>query len=207
MHAAPAGDDVPIDFATAISQHAISSTAVRRLKPDEEVPMGLQAGPGSRWVLVALICCLTLAAGCGQSQGLSSGPSRGTVGTGGGYSFRLMDWPDELTLLLVDDIEGSHTAQSKAGGYGGTATARDGRGYSWQVSTRDGMTVHLEIDNRDYDCAQGALFVVRTKGGQTEIQQLARDLTHLAADGGDCLSYLNQDAEILKILGVEKSSR
>jgi hypothetical protein len=82
----------------------------------------------------------------------------------------------------------------------GSASAPDGRAYSWKLETADGKTGKLTIQGQDYDLSKGALFVVRTKGGSVQVLQINRDLSALPDDLFQCHERLLKDAEVMKTL-------
>jgi hypothetical protein len=46
-----------------------------------------------------------------------------------------------------------------------------------------------------------------SKGGQTEVHQLQRDLTGIGPEGNECQAYMEKDAEVVKLLRGEKGSK
>jgi hypothetical protein len=42
----------------------------------------------------------------------------------------------------------------------GFASSKDGRRFDWQLETSDGRTVKCLVDGKEYDLAQGTLFLV-----------------------------------------------
>jgi len=49
----------------------------------------------------------------------------------------------------------------------------DGRRVEWQVQTTDGETAQFWINNVDYDLGAGALFILTTRNGTTDVRQLS----------------------------------
>jgi hypothetical protein len=120
-------------------------------------------------------------------------------------SFVLLQWKEGLTVILADDVgghrvSGSGSTASPVWTERGSASSADGRGYTWQLESADGRTANLTIDGKAYDPSRGGLFVVRTKGGRTEVHQLVRDLSAVPSDPGGCREYLKKDGEVMKLL-------
>ncbi|MEZ4656177.1 MAG: hypothetical protein R2911_01240 [Caldilineaceae bacterium] len=123
---------------------------------------------------------------------------------GGGYL--LLQWPAGLTIMIWDDIHGSH--ENSGGGstsdpvfhQQGYAEAADGRHYAYTVETRDGKVGELRIDNQPYDLAQGALFLVQTRGGHTTVQQLTHDLSAIEPTNAGCEAFGQRDTVVAEFI-------
>jgi len=150
---------------------------------------------------------LIAGAGC-ISRNATPGPEQ--IGSSGaGMSLTFLKWKEGLMLLMVDDIDpGSHHS---AGSWptnnpvysgSGSAASADGRGYKWQLETKDGMAATFRIDGKEYDLSKGTVFVIKAKADKVDVHQLKRDLSSVPFDGGRCREYVNKDAEILKALGA-----
>jgi hypothetical protein len=119
------------------------------------------------------------------------------------FYFQHLIYPQGLSLLVVDDLDGTHGS----GTDGVSASTSEGRRYLLQIKSCDGTTAQMRINDMDYDSSQGGLFVIRTKGGQTEIHQLQRDLTRFGSDATECGAQLEEDAEIQELLRGEKGGQ
>jgi hypothetical protein len=67
----------------------------------------------------------------------------------------------------------------------------------------DGRTVKFSLDGKEYDLSKGNLFLVRTKGGKTEVEQLSRDLSAVNPDVESCKDFARKDPAVSKFVGVE----
>jgi hypothetical protein len=112
-------------------------------------------------------------------------------------------WSDGRTVVAVwtDASGGSSTlvprAATRAEGfvYEGHHRGPDGRHVDCRCSTPDGRTGAVTINDKTFDLAHGALFLVSTQGGRTEVRQLQRDTSKLAPEGLKDLA--RNDQEIL----------
>jgi hypothetical protein len=99
-----------------------------------------------------------------------------------------------------------------SGGGGGTAgplykeqgfiAAPDGRRFDYQLETRDGRSLQCRLNGEEYDLSQGALFLVKTKGGRTEVEQLRRDLSTVQPDPESCKDFVRKDPAVSQFLGT-----
>jgi hypothetical protein len=149
---------------------------------------------------------LAVVIGC-QPRSTPAGPGMLTS-SGSGISFTYLKWDQGLRILLVDNVAGGHGSSSsgstndpvhRSKGYAGP----DGSGYKWEVDSTNGTSATLKIDGKEYDLANGALFVVKAKEGNVEVHQLKRDLSAIPYDGAGCREAIEKDAEIRKLLGLE----
>ena len=112
-------------------------------------------------------------------------------------------WSDGRTVFAswTDVSSGSSTlvprAATMAEGFvfEGHHRGPDGRLVDCRCSTPDGCTGTVTINDRTFDLAHGALFLVSTQGGRTEVRQLRRDTSKLAPEGLKDLA--RNDQEIL----------
>jgi hypothetical protein len=128
----------------------------------------------------------------------------GTVGQVGYVYYR---WKEGLALMIWHDIAGS----SMSSGSGSTtdpvyrlhgyAESQDGRRLDWELQTSDGMTAQFEIDNTSYDLLDGALFIITTQGGETDVRQLERDLSDVQTNHESCLAFARSDPDLVKFIG------
>lgn len=101
-------------------------------------------------------------------------------------------WQAGLRLMLWSDIidNGSHDGVSAAGDplfhQSGYAVAADGRRVDWELSTADGRSATLLIDQQAFDLTQGNLFLITSVGGSNQIQPLRADLAALPLTADGC---------------------
>jgi hypothetical protein len=155
-------------------------------------------------LVLATVVPFASAPGCGPR---STPPSPSAIASSGpGLSFSLHRWKEGLNLLLVDDLPGGHGSHGSGStnnpvwsesGSGGTA---DGTGYKWQLETTDGMTARFRLDGKEYDLANGTLFVITRQDKQLTVHQLKRDLSAVPHDADKCREYLTRDEEVQKLL-------
>jgi hypothetical protein len=85
----------------------------------------------------------------------------------------------------------------------GVQSAGDGRRLEWSMETSDGRTVKCRLDGKEYDLAKGTLFLVRTKGGKTEAEQLSTDLSAVQTDAKSLEDFARKDAAVSKFLAIQ----
>jgi hypothetical protein len=151
-----------------------------------------------------------LVSGCkGSLQGSQAPASpagiQTTVGNGSVVFYR---WQEGPTVMIWSDVtDGSSSSGASAGGppwhctVNGYKSAPDGRRFEWRLTTTDGQTVQCFLDGKEYDLSQGTLFLVKTKGGKTEIEQLKQDLTAVQPDAESCKEFAEKDPAVSKFLG------
>lgn len=158
---------------------------------------GRRIGTG---LLAWTIILLALAA-CGSS----TPPGPNTIGGSaeGAAAYQLLDWPEGSRILIWDDIvSGGHFS----GGSGSTtdpmfrqeggAETEDGRGYEYALETADGLQIDFTIDGTAYDLEQGRLFLIRTAGDGTQVQQLDLDLSGLTPTNDGIVTFGRETPEI-----------
>ena len=85
----------------------------------------------------------------------------------------------------------------------GVQSSGDGRRFEWSMQTSDGRTVKGRLDGKEYDLAKGTLFLVKTKGGKTEVEQLSTDLSAVQPDAKNIEKFARKDAVLSKFLGIK----
>lgn len=160
------------------------------------------------WMSVGVAIVVGLA-GCGgkttpPGASFVYGQMQDPAGFGG--SFVALRWNEGLTILMVDDIAAGHESSGSGSTQGpiwqgqGGAVAGDGRPVRWRAETTDGKTASFSINGQAYDLAQGTLFLIRTRGGQTSVIQQARDLAGRCADTEDCELWLKSDPTVAQFI-------
>ncbi len=129
--------------------------------------------------VLALSGCMTRSTPPGAST------AAGAVGAGA-YTF--LQCNEGLTIMIWDDIGESHSNHGTGSTsdpvfrQSGQAESPDGRSYYYQVESEDGISGRFTIDGKEFDLSQGTLFLVKTRGGETRVQQLSRDLLEVSFD-------------------------
>jgi hypothetical protein len=160
------------------------------------------AAKGPKWasVLVLSIIFLFLVA-CGRTT--PPGPNAVFGAAVGQASYLLLDWQEGLRIMIWDDIvdgghgnSGSGSTSDPVYHESGSAQAADGRGYEYNVETSDGQQADFTIDGRPYDLEQGRLFLIRTAGDETQVQQLDLDLSGLTPTNDGIVAFGRETPEI-----------
>ncbi len=163
--------------------------------------------PLRRFLLAFLTLALLLLAlvGCGRST--PPGPNVVYGQVLDQASYLLLDWQEGLRILIWDDIvdgghhnNGSGSTTDPIFRQSGGAQAADGRGFEYYLETRDGQQAEFTIDGLPYDLEGGTLFLVRTAGGATEVQQLDLDLSGLVPTNDGIVDFGRKTPEIAAFL-------
>jgi hypothetical protein len=128
------------------------------------------------------------------------------AGKFGEVSYVYLRWQQGLELMIWHDVvdasmgRGTGATGASTYQYGGRAEAVDGRGFTWDLETEDGVTAEFRIDGRRYDLANGRLFVVTTRPGETAVEQLQRDLDNVRANRESCIAFAQGDPDVQAFL-------
>lgn len=118
-----------------------------------------------------------------------------------------MRWKEGLALMIWHDVPGSFMSEGSGSTTDpvyrihGYAESQDGLRFDWELETSDGKTAQFRIDNTSYDLADGALFIITTKNGETEVKQLRRDLSGVQAKHESCVAFAKSDPEVARFIG------
>jgi hypothetical protein len=116
-------------------------------------------------------------------------------------------WPDGRVVLICADVGGG-TGDSGQNNSGppwvtndhGSQTAQDGRTFNWEVETTDGRNLKCRVNGKDFDPAKGTLFLVRTKKGQSEAEQVKEDLSAVQPTAESLKEFARKNAAVSKVL-------
>jgi hypothetical protein len=164
----------------------------------------------ARYLGLALLSLAALS-GCNKkfmSTTVSGGPE-GVSTTVGGGNVLLQRWKEGPAIMICSDINQGTTDQtagtSSDSGYkgGGSQAAPDGRRYEWQTESMDGRNVKFRINGKEYDLSKGTLFLVKTKGGKTEVEQLSEDLSSVQPNAESCKEFARKNPAVSKFLDMK----
>jgi hypothetical protein len=85
----------------------------------------------------------------------------------------------------------------------GVQSSGDGRRFEWLMETADGRSVKCRLGGKDYDLGKGTLFLVKTKGGKTEVEQLSIDVSAVQTDAKSLEDFARKDAAVSKFLAIK----
>jgi hypothetical protein len=126
----------------------------------------------------------------------------------GSGSVVYLRWKDGPAVMICSDTQGGATSSGDSISgppwvrkVDGVEASKDGRRFAWQMETTDGRSVKCRVDGKEYDLASGTLFLVKTKGGKTEVEQLSRDLSPVQPEPESCKTFVRQDPAASKLLG------
>jgi hypothetical protein len=85
----------------------------------------------------------------------------------------------------------------------GSASAKDGRKFDWFLESADGKSIKCRVAGKDFDLSNGALFLVRTRGGKVEVEQVKRDLSAVQPTAESCKEFAAKNPDVAKLLAKE----
>ena len=124
---------------------------------------------------------------------------------GGVYEFagyEYFHWQEGLNILIWHDAITNSACNSSSSTSSDTtfvqcqAMSEDGYDFFWQIETGDGRTAEFSINNQPFDLADGTVFLVTTANGQTDIQQMQRDLSAVSASDQSITQFSLADPDI-----------
>ena len=158
--------------------------------------------------LLLVLALMSLGA-CARDQTPSTG---GAGWTRIGETFiGLVKWGEGTAFLIYCDCdsEGGSGPRSSSSSHGAAAHAwirsTDGRTVDWWCQTSDGINGEVRINGRKFKLEDGALFLVSTRGGQTQIEQYKRNLLEMVPDDKKLEGFTKEDPAVKQFISrVEK---
>jgi hypothetical protein len=72
----------------------------------------------------------------------------------------------------------------------------------WEAEMPYGADVSVKVNHAKYDLAEGRLFLMTTRGGQTQVRQLKRDLSGVKPNTGDFERLAKEDADVAEFVAA-----
>jgi hypothetical protein len=126
--------------------------------------------------------------------------------------FEFLRWEEGLAIMIWHDFLGDSGAFSESQGSAfstdpvykleGYAASGEGHRFEWAVQTQDGQTAQFWLDERLYDLADGALFIVTLKEGRVDVTQLDRELSGVQPNYDSCLAFAQGDPDVARFIGA-----
>jgi hypothetical protein len=116
-------------------------------------------------------------------------------------------WGGAPAFVLWTDLNNDASSSAEEQGsfvYSGSQTAPDGRKVRYRCRTRDGRTGDVTIDDRTYDLAKGALFLVSAREPRTRVLQLQRDVRQLTLSTAKLQQFARDDPEMVAFFAGAK---
>jgi hypothetical protein len=109
------------------------------------------------------------------------------------------------TVVICCDFNGNPVSgPGDISKHQGSQTSTDGkRRLDWQTERTDGWNIKVRLNGKEYDASKGAVFLVKTEGEKTEVEQLAKDLLGLQPDPKSVEEFARKDAAVNKFLGIK----
>jgi hypothetical protein len=77
----------------------------------------------------------------------------------------------------------------------------------WKLETTDGKTAMLSLNAQQYDLSKGALFLVKTAGGQTQVQQIKTDLSMIQPTNEGCKAFSEANPDVSNFIHQASESK
>jgi len=149
--------------------------------------------------------------GCGQQVGTGKAPppQNGLCAEINNGTMCFYRWNDKLAVMICADLEGSMRTM---GGFSGppsvrkaegSVSAQDGRKLEWLLEEKEGQKIKCRVNDKEFDLDYGTLFLVKTKGGETEIEQISQDLSAVKADIESFKEFARKNPAISKLIELE----
>jgi len=82
----------------------------------------------------------------------------------------------------------------------GSVSAQDGRKLEWLLEEKEGQKIRCRVNDKDFDLDKGTLFLVKTKGVETEIEQISQDLSAVKPDIESFKDFARKNPAISKLI-------
>ena len=164
------------------------------------------------WTPGLALVLLVASSGCGQQFDASKArPSQdgslcAAIGSGTMTFYR---WDSDHTVMICADLQGGST--STKGSFSGppsvrksegSVTALDGRKLEWLMEEKQGQKMTCRLNDKDFDLEKGNLFLLKIKGGETEIEQISQDLSAVKPDVESFKDFARKNPAIRKLVGL-----
>jgi hypothetical protein len=161
---------------------------------------------------IVVVIALLASGGCGEpkefgvdchSMGwdrFSKNPVPG-IDRGGVTAYTLRCGPPKGVQLVLwsDTSPSSHgSGTTRRTFVEGRFTGTGGRAVGFLCQTTDGRTARFKIDGKEFDLAEGSLFLVSTHQEKPRVAQLAQDVTKIPNETGALREFALANAEISK---------
>jgi hypothetical protein len=154
-----------------------------------------------RRVLSLFVLLGFILSACSPAEMVPDPETASGVYVNAGYEFDR--WEEGLRVMIWHDgVNHISCSSSSNGQYEIECTAEsiNNHTFTWRLKTNDGETAQFSIDNQPFDLSNGSLLIVQSSGGNTEIKQLARDLTNVQADADSITEFGLSDPDILAFI-------
>lgn len=128
------------------------------------------------------------------------------IGSGNIMFYR---WENGPSVMICSDIKPDSTSSGEnlngppwVRKEEGFVSTEDGRKLEWRLEKRVGRKVTCRLNEKEFDLDKGNLFLVKTKGGETEIEQVSQDLSALTLDYAGVEEFARKNPAVSKLIGL-----
>jgi len=116
-------------------------------------------------------------------------------------------WEEGLAILIWHDFtyggegcSGTGSTEDPVYRLECTVESMDGRSFSWQVHSRDGITADMWIEDQPYNLAQGTMFLVKAQDGELQVEQIQRDFSGLEPSVESISALADSDPDVREFI-------
>ena len=166
----------------------------------------LLKNPASQIATLALACAVALG-GCQRPtpEGASTSYAAASVGKGQVICSQFHGRDKGQTVVICCDFSGTPVIEASNGSkQQGFLSSTDGKQHlDWQTERTEDWNIKVRLNGKEYDASKGPVFLVKTEGEKTQIEQLAKDLSALLIDPKRVEDFARKDAAVSKFLGIK----
>jgi len=169
----------------------------------------------SVWVVGFVLALLFASSGCGvRVTGPALPPATCFSSTVGNGIIFLIQGYDGLPIMICSDggnmssgVSGRGTSNPPVQKSEGYAASQDGRRLDWLIEKRNGQRTTCRLNNKEFDLQKGTLFLVRTKEGETKIDQLAQDLSDVSPNIESFSAFAKKNSAVSTLLEIVEEEK
>ena len=165
---------------------------------------------------VAVVCLFGILGCTGgaapQFESHVSITERGTVVGTTKFAFwqrqaRTNGWEDNQKILIWVDFNYNAEVRGSDNKSRTRAYHNDGRGVVWEIGASQGEAVTISFDGKEYDLSKGALFLVKTNGGETEVRQLSTAVPDAGDEYENFEAFAKTDPDVREFIDAAGNSK
>jgi hypothetical protein len=114
-------------------------------------------------------------------------------------------WANPLKVMVWVDVNCGGMSTGTETEVNTVGHGPDGQRVDWQFAVADGKFAKLRVKGTDYDPTNGTLFLVSTRGGPSQVRQLATPLPEPGSGLEGCEAFGRGDPDVAKLIETAKA--